>query len=124
MAIGHVAVSRINRMLDGSNEENQELARAAVENASSVREVAETVNLFDDMSEELAAEGRAVFDGLPPEVHREILDALRSGLDRRVAITVEWEERADIGVQISHHPTSGAVHIVLECPDGQEFLRS
>jgi hypothetical protein len=123
MAIGHVAVSRINQMLDGSNEGGQDHARAAVEHATSIGGVAEEVHLFDDLSEELAAEGRAVFNGLPPEVDREILDAVRGGLERRVPITVAWDERADIAVKISHHPTNGAVHIVLECPDGQEFLK-
>jgi hypothetical protein len=97
-------------------------AHTAVSSAESVRDAAERLNLFDDLTEDQASETRAVFDALPPEVDRQILEALSGALERGAAITVGWQEDPVISAEVSETTPGGGVHILLHCPDGREFL--
>jgi hypothetical protein len=100
----------------------REAAKQAVASAASVRDVAERLNFFDNWTDDLAAEGRAVFDALPPEVDRQILEALSGAFERGETITVGWEEDPVISVAVSESAPGGGVHILLHAPDGQELL--
>jgi hypothetical protein len=112
----------LRRFLEDPEGEERVVIVEAVNGATSVKDAAERANLFDELNESHAAEARAVLDALPPEVDSQILDALKSGVERGVPISLEWQEHPEILADVSEVAETGGVHILVRTPNGGDFL--
>ncbi len=101
----------------------QEAAHEAVMGAHTVKEAVERVRLLDGMDDPIVAEALAVLEGLPRAIDAALLAGLRSALDRRIPVGLEWEEGEIMGLRI-HEVSDGAGHvdIVVITPHGRHFV--
>jgi hypothetical protein len=121
MPAGFLVAPILNQFFADLDSDARVMAGDALNEVSSVRDAVERLSLLEELEEDMAAEARAVFAALPPEVDRQILDAVRDGLDRRVPLTFEWQENTDIRAEIVPADGTGGVHIILRTPPGREF---
>jgi hypothetical protein len=110
------------QFLDGTNTPAQDLARAAVDGASSVREAVERVNLLAGEEESIVREAFAVLGGLPEAIDRGLLATLRSALGRRIPVEVDWEEGEHISFRVTEVVSPPRVDIVLITPHGSTYV--
>ena len=110
------------RFLDGSNPEARDLARVALEEASTVSEAVERIKLLDGEEEAIVTEAFAVFDSLPQAIDRGLLATLRSALERSVPVVVDWELGEDIALRVTEVDNPPRVDIVLITRDGRTYV--
>jgi hypothetical protein len=103
----------------------QEAAHEAVIGAHSVREAVERVGLLVGMEDPIVGEALAVLEGLPRAIDAALLAALKSSLERRIPVSLEWEEGEVMGLRMKEvGDGAGRVDIVVITPHGRHFVRS
>jgi hypothetical protein len=110
-------------VLGGTDSGAYQAVAAAAASAGSVRELVEAVSGLDGLPDDIQREVRAVFDALPPDVDRGLLNSLRSALERGDPVEVAWEEIPQ-DQAISHRVeqrSEGGARIVLLTPHGRHF---
>jgi hypothetical protein len=111
---------KANQILDGTDPVAQGVAREAVAGASTVHEAIERVGLLEGMGDPIVAEARLVLAQLPQAIDQALLAALRSALERRIPVGVEWEQGEEISLRITE-ATRGHVLVVLVTPHGSTY---
>lgn len=113
---------KANEALGSPGEQNYLAARAALENAATIREAVESGGLLDGFPEDIQREARAVLDALPDDVNRGVLEALRDAFESGAAVEVFWEENT-ADAEISHRVASETerISITLVTPHGRNF---
>jgi hypothetical protein len=116
---------KANQILDGTDLTAQEAAHEAVIGAHTVREAVERVRLLEGMDDPIVTEALAVLEGLPRAVDGALLAALKSALERRIPVGLEWEEGDIMGLRINEvGDGAGHVDIVVITPHGRHFVSS
>ncbi|HEY3843260.1 MAG TPA: hypothetical protein VGL48_08405 [Acidimicrobiales bacterium] len=116
---------KANQILNGSDPMAQEAAHEAVIGAHSVREAVERVGLLVGMEDPIVGEALAVLEGLPRAIDAALLAALKSSLERRIPVSLEWEEGEVMGLRMKEvGDGAGRVDIVVITPHGRHFVRS
>jgi hypothetical protein len=113
---------KANEALGSPGEGNYRAARAALENASTVREAVENGGLLDGFPEDIQREARAVLDALPDDVNRGVLEALREAFENGAAVEVLWEQTTpESGISHRVATETERVTITLVTPHGRNY---
>jgi hypothetical protein len=115
-----ISLGRLNQLLSSPRSEEYRSVKAAVDRATSCRDVADDIHLFEEQGEDIQAEGRTVLGAIVPEVDREILEVLRRALDREDVVVFAWEA-APTGseIRVRAREDDGRAVIVIVSPDGR-----
>src|SRR5580658_6917780 len=101
----------------------QALARESIEAATSVADLIEALQFFDQMEDAKATEANAVLAAIPEAIDHALLGALKSALGRSVSLTFSWQQEDVIGVRITESTVGeGEVQITLLTPHGTTFV--
>ena len=63
-----------------------------------------------------------MLDGLPQAIDKGLLATLKSALERRIPVEVDWEEGEHIGLRVTEFGHPQRVNIVLVTPHGRTYL--
>ena len=115
-----IYLGRLNELLSSPRSEEYQSVKEAVARATSCRDAAEGISLFEGQPGEIRAEAQTVLGAIVPEVEREILEALRRATERDDVVVFAWEAApAGSAIRVRVREDDGRAVIVIVSPDGR-----